>query len=250
MIRFKNVTLGYGRKVVLEKLEFELHRGDYLGLVGPNGAGKTTLLRALMGILPPLRGEIQHQEGRKPRLGYVPQRLGVDELFPLRAGDLVMMGRFPHLAPWKRPGADDKARVKACLERVGLGHAADESFRDLSGGQKQRVLMARALATEPDVLFLDEPTNGMDLSSEEDTMDLVADLHGEGLTVVLVTHLLSLVARHAKRVGILHGDLILGEADEILNGPRLSEIYQRPVEVREVAGHRVVVAGESLVAAK
>lgn len=244
MIRFKDVTLGYGRKVILKDLSFELHRGDYLGLVGPNGAGKTTLLRALMGILRPLHGIIEQSAGHK--FGYVPQRMAMDELFPLRVADLVMMGRYPRLPPWRRPAAGDHQSVANCLTRVGLADKSRDAFRDLSGGQKQRVLMARALASEPEVLFLDEPTNGMDLGAEEDIMDLVASLHGEGMTVVLVTHMLALVARHAKKVGILSGGLILGDADEILTGPRLSAIYGRCVEVREVGHHRVVVAGDAL----
>lgn len=241
MIAFQNVTLGYGRKKkVLEGLSFELVKGDYLGLVGPNGAGKTTLLRALMGILKPASGKITHTPGA--RFGYVPQRMAMDEMFPLLVQDLVMMGRYPHLPFYRRPGAADREKVAACLHRVGLADKTREAFRDLSGGQKQRVLMARALASDPDVLFLDEPTNGMDLGSEESIMELVASLHGEGMSVVLVTHVLALVARHARRVGILHNGLILGQAEEILTGPRLSEIYGRKVEVREIDHHRVVVA--------
>jgi ABC-type Mn2+/Zn2+ transport system ATPase subunit len=243
VIAFREVTLGYGRKVVLQGLNFELRQGDYLGLVGPNGAGKTTLLRALMGILKPRSGAIDHG-AKHLRFGYVPQRMAMDELFPLRVQDMVMMGRYSHLAPWRRPGSVDREWVEKSLARVGLSDRSRELFRNLSGGQKQRVLMARALACEPDILFLDEPTNGMDLGAEEDIMDLVASLHGEGLTVVLVTHMLSLVALHARRVGILHDGLILGEAEEILTGERLSQIYGRPVEVREIGEHRVVVAGQ------
>ncbi|MCA9795106.1 MAG: metal ABC transporter ATP-binding protein, partial [Candidatus Eremiobacteraeota bacterium] len=203
---------------------------------------KTTLLRALMGILAPQSGAVQYLEDKtRLRFGYVPQRLELDELFPLRVEDLVMMGRYPSLSPWQRPGAADRERVEACVARVGLSDRLHEPVRNLSGGQKQRVLMARALACEPDILFLDEPTNGMDLDSEEGIMDLVASFHAEGLTVVLVTHLLALVARHCHRVAILHEGLTVGKAEEVLTGERLTAIYGRPVEVTEVKGRRVVL---------
>lgn len=244
MIRFERVKLGYGRSSVLSELSFELKAGDYLGVVGPNGAGKTTLLRALMGILPPQSGRIVSLGGgRALRFGYVPQRLGVDELFPLSVSDIVMMGRFPLLGFGCRPSGADRKVVMACLERVGLSERGGSSFQMLSGGQKQRVLVARALAMEPDILILDEPTNGMDLGAEESFMELIDRLHGEAMTVVLVTHLLALVASHAKRVAILHGGLVLGEASQILTGPRLSQIYGRPVRVLEVGARRLVVTG-------
>lgn len=246
MISFDKVTLGYGRCKVLEELTFKLEEGDYLGLIGPNGSGKTTLLRALMGILAPLKGKISYRQGpRMRRFGYVPQRMTLDELYPLRVKDIVMMGRFPYLGVWRRPKPSDRTKVEQSLERVGMWDKALEPFASLSGGQKQRVLIARALALEPELLFLDEPTNGMDLASEESVMELVGELYKQGMTVVLVTHLLALVARHAKKVGIIHNGLTLGEADQVLTSEKLSSIYGRPVDVIGMGSHRFVVAGSS-----
>lgn len=245
MINFGDVSLGYGGQAILSGLSFQLTEGDYLGLVGPNGAGKTTLLRALMGILKPVSGRISYDGGvSKLCFGYVPQRMTVDELFPLRVCDLVLMGRYPQLGVGHRPRAHDHQRVRECLERVGLKAKTNESFRDLSGGQKQRALMARALAQEPDILFLDEPTNGMDLGAQEDIMELIAQLHADGLTVVLVTHLLELVANHARTVGILHNGLTLGKVEDILTEEHLSAIYGRPVVVHEYGGRKMIVVGE------
>lgn len=236
MIELRKVDVGYGRKVVLSGLDFELLEGDYLALVGPNGAGKSTLLKTMVGNLKPLSGQVLYR--RKLRFGYVPQGGQLDPLYPLTVRDVVMMGRYRLL---RRPTRQDQNRVLECLEQVSMAELAHRSFRAISGGQRQRVLMARALATEPDVLILDEPTNGMDLASEQDTMRLISQFHERGLTVVLVTHMLSLVANHAARIGILHQGLTLGSAAEMLTGERLSELFGRPIAVGQVQGQTVVV---------
>ncbi|MBI3925181.1 MAG: metal ABC transporter ATP-binding protein [Armatimonadetes bacterium] len=235
---FRGVTLGYGRRVVLEHLDFDLPEGDYFALVGPNGAGKTTLLRALVGGLRPLSGQIT----RRPcTYGYVPQRMEIDELFPATVFDLVMMGRYARIGLFRGPRNSDRDRVGECLERVGMAEHRARSFRELSGGQRQRVLMARALATEPEVLLLDEPTNGMDLASEQDVMELVDRLHQQGLTVFLVTHALGLVANHARTLGILGDELTVGPLEEILTSERLTQLYGRKVRVEVAEGERVIL---------
>lgn len=242
LVEFRGVRLGYGRRTVLQGLDLRLGEGDYLGLVGPNGSGKTTLLRALIGNLPAQEGEILYRGGRERlRFGYVPQREGVDEVFPLSVEDVVLMGRYPRVGLMRRPGRQDREYAAHCLERVGLASMRRRPFSDLSGGQKQRVLMARALAGEPEVLLLDEPTTGMDLASEEDTCSLVGELHRQGMTVVMVTHLLDLVAHHARSVGILHEGLTVGPVEEVLTEERLSRLYGRPVRVVVVEGRPVVL---------
>jgi len=240
LVEFRRVRLGYGRHTVLSDLDLRLVRGDYLGLVGPNGAGKTTLLRALLGNLRALRGEILYPEGQRPRFGYVPQREGVDEAFPFSVEDVTLMGRYPRMGLVHRPTRSDRDFARHCLERVGMADHRHRSLGDLSGGQKQRVLMARALAGEPEVLLLDEPTTGMDLASEEDTLHLIGDLHEQGMTVVMVTHLLYLVANHARTVGILHHGLTVGPVEEVLDETRLSRLYGRPVRVTRVGRRRFV----------
>ncbi len=241
LVEFRGVRLGYGRHTVLEDLDFLLQEGDYLGLVGPNGAGKTTLLRALLGNLPAQQGRILYRGGREhPRFGYVPQREGVDEVFPLSVEDVVLMGRYPRLGLGRRPNRADREFTAGCLDRVGMADLRDRPLSDLSGGQKQRVLMARALAGEPEILVLDEPTTGMDLASEEDTLRLVDDLHRQGMTVIMVTHLLYLVANHARTVGILHHGLTVGPVEEVLDETRLSRLYGRPVRVTRVGRRRFV----------
>jgi ABC-type Mn2+/Zn2+ transport system ATPase subunit len=247
LIEFKVAELGYSRRdVVLRDVNLEVHRGDFLGIVGPNGSGKTTLLRTLLGLIPPLGGVVRIGDGSRLRYGYVPQRETVDTLFPIPVRDIVVMGRYGRMGVIRRPGRADHAVAQRCLEAVGIGDLAQRSYRDLSGGQKQRALIARALATEPDVLVLDEPTNGMDLASEHTLLELVYDLHErEKLTVILVSHLLANVANVSKHIAIIQGGrLEMGTREEMLTGERLSAMYGMNVQVHRLAGRSAVVVAE------
>ena len=243
LLRFDDVTLGYGRRPVLEHLSFAVERGEFLGLVGPNGAGKTTILRALLGLIRPLRGRVER--AGQPVLGYVPQREHVDTIIPVTAGEVALMGRAPRLGPLDRLSDADRTAAWRALERAGVAHLGGELLRDLSGGQQQRVLLARALAAEPEVLVLDEPTNGMDLKSEHAIVELLVELNRrQGLTVILVTHLLPIVLNAASSILLLEGGRSLfGPVAEVLQEERLSELYQIPVRVVEVGGRRTLVVG-------
>jgi ABC-type Mn2+/Zn2+ transport system ATPase subunit len=249
LLHFKDVSLGYGSRRVLQNVTFDLNPSDFLGIVGPNGSGKTTLLRAILGILSPLSGNIsrRHPEGRKIALGYVPQRDTIDPFLPITVADIVLMGRFGHLGMFGRPRAIDHARVIEQLEHVGIAHLADVSFRDLSGGQKQRALIARALASEPEILVLDEPTNGMDMTSRTSIMQLLRHLHQEDkLTIVLVSHLLSDVANFVNRIAFVDGTALrVGSLAEMLTPSLLSAMYHMPVEVANVHGSTIIIPGES-----
>jgi ABC-type Mn2+/Zn2+ transport system ATPase subunit len=236
LLAFKDVTLGYGRRPVLEGLSFEIQEGEFLGIVGPNGSGKTTVLRAILGLLKPRAGSIRLE--RKTRFGYVPQRESVNDLFPVTVLDIVMMGRYP----LKRKPAENREAARGCLRSVGIEDLSDASYRTLSGGQKQRTLIARALAAEPDILVLDEPTNGMDLASEHAIMQLVRELHREGgRTVLMVTHMLNLVANYVERIALLDGGFQIGPAASVLSEENLTRLYGVGVRVREVDGQRVVL---------
>lgn len=235
LIEFQNVTLGYGRKVVLHDFSFAIYAEDFFGLVGPNGAGKTTMLRAMLGTLKPLAGRVTlHQPpGGNFRFGYVPQREGIDLILPYTVREVVMMGRFRGIGPFGRAGREDHAAVDQSLAHVGISDLQKHPFRDLSGGQKQRTLIARALAMRPTVLVLDEPTNGMDLTSRMSTLGLIDQLRLEDrLTVIMVTHLLDDVASYADRIALVEKDMVLvGTREEILTSERLSALYQVPINV-------------------
>ena len=244
-IELDHVTLGYGRRAILRDVDLDVPVGDFLGIVGPNGAGKTTLLRALLGILRPIRGEIRlHRE--EVVFGYVPQRQAVDETFPLTVREMILMGRYARIGLFRRPTREDHARSVEAAEHVGIVDLLERRYRTLSGGQKQRTLIARALAGEPTILVLDEPTNGMDLPAETAIMELVRRLHREDrLTVVMVSHLLNVVASYVERLAIVgNGRLDVGPVASMLTSEKLTTLYGAAVRVHRFDGHAVVVCGD------
>jgi ABC-type Mn2+/Zn2+ transport system ATPase subunit len=251
-IIFEDTTLGYGSKIILRNLTFTIEEGDYFGIVGPNGAGKTTMLRAILGVLKPISGTVRFQSsnGHLLRIGYVPQRDTIDDVLPYTVDEVVMMGRFHSIGRFRRPGKDNRLAVANALEHVGMSGLSGHIFKELSGGQKQRVLIARAIASEPTVLVLDEPTNGMDLPSRLSILDLTRRLHDQDhLTVILVSHLLDDVANHASRIAIVEQSFFqVGTVEEILTGRNLSALYRLPVDVETVHGRTIILAGGTNVA--
>jgi len=242
LVALRGATIGYGRRGLLAGVELEVAAGDFLALVGPNGGGKTTVLRSLLGALRVLAG--RRELPRPLRVGYVPQRDHVDAIWPLTAGEVVLMGRTPGLGILRRPGPVDHRRVAGALEQVGIGELSGRRYGDLSGGQRQRTLIARALAAEPELLAVDEPTNGMDPAAELSTMDVLRDLHAGGtLAIVMVSHRLDAVANYARTLAFVdkeRGLFRVGSLDEMLRPEPLSALYGRAVEVREEGGRRMV----------
>jgi len=242
LIAFEKVDLGYGRRRVLTGIDFDVVAGDFLGIVGPNGAGKTTLLKAILGLLKPMGGRVTRAAGPL-RIGYVPQRESVDTLYPLTVLDIVLMGGYNRLGPVGWPGRRQKEQARRALGHVGILDLADRSYRNLSGGQKQRALIARALVGEPNLLILDEPTNGMDLVGERAIMELIRELHDkDGITVLMVSHLLNTVINYVKRIAIVgEGTLREGTVAEMVTGASLRALYGIDVQVAHVDGRIVVL---------
>lgn len=247
IITFTNATLGYGRRAVLHNVSFAIARGEYFGLVGPNGTGKTTILRTILGSLRPLSGTVAvgGADATPLHFGYVPQRETVESILPHTVEDVVTMGRYRQIGLFRRPGSEDREAVSQSLEHVGIAALRHHLFRDLSGGQKQRTLIARALASRPDVLILDEPTNGMDLTSRLSILQLIDRLHSEDrLTIIMVSHLLDDVANHAHRIAIVERDFFqVGDVDAVLTGTNLSSLYRMPVTVERLRGRTIILAG-------
>jgi ABC-type Mn2+/Zn2+ transport system ATPase subunit len=211
-----------------------------MGIVGPNGSGKTTLLKAILGRVKPQSGQII----RNPQLrfGYVPQRNTIDALYPLTSLDIVLMGLYGTRMPGMPMTNRDRDTALDAIRSVGLEVKAQALFSELSGGQQQRILLARALVGQPDILILDEPTNGMDIVSEASVMKTVDDVHSRtGMTIVLVTHLLHVVAQHVTEIGLIQGDRIeFGATQTLLTAQHLTELYGTPIQVGQINGKTVV----------
>ncbi|MFZ0453455.1 MAG: ABC transporter ATP-binding protein [Ignavibacteriaceae bacterium] len=233
IIKLSNVAIGYGDKIILENLNFSIKENDFVGIVGPNGSGKTTLLKTLLGNLKPLKGNIEIEP---LRFGYVPQRDIVQPLLPYSVSDVVMMGRYSLLGLLKNPSKKDKMIVEDSLEKVGISYLRNYNYNSLSGGQRQRTLIARALAVEPKILILDEPTNGMDTPSHYSLLDLISGLHDlNKLTILLVSHLLSDVANVVKRLILLEKENFqVGEIGEILSEENLKRTYSSDFLVTKI----------------
>jgi manganese/iron transport system ATP-binding protein len=238
-IEFDNVSIGYGKTIIHNNLTFLIERNDFVGIVGPNGSGKTTFLKTLIGNLKPLSGRIEKQN---LIFGYVPQRDIVQPLLPYTVHDIVMMGRYPLLGLFKTPKKSDEEIVNESLERVEISSLKSLNYNSLSGGQRQRVLIARALAVKPDVLILDEPTNGLDTPSHNSVLNLISDLHQEiQLTIIIVSHLLTDVANLVKKIMLFQkGSFQYGFIDEILSEENLTKTYSANIEVKKVDGQYLI----------
>ena len=188
VIKCKNVTLGYGKDIVLEGISLEIPRGIFLPFIGPNGAGKTTLLRGILGLIPPMKGRIITPFGKVPA-GYVPQHKSIDPLFPLTVREIVAMGFYPQLGWWKRPNRGHAKAVNEALEELKLTEHAHKNYRDLSGGTKQKTLVARAFASGADIFIMDEPTSELDEASEKEVFHHLSEMvRKHGKTVLMAHH--------------------------------------------------------------
>ena len=225
-----NVRLG-GRPI-LRQVSLEIGRGELVALIGPNGAGKTTLLRAVLGLIPVESGTIRvlgEADRRRalPRIGYVPQRLALDVGLAMSVREFLALRR-PSTRNWfwRRRAALD-AQLPAVAEELGIRPLLDKSVSTLSGGQLQRVLIAFSLLDQPELLFLDEPTEGVDAPGERTFYEIISDVHrAHRLTVVLVSHDLSMVHRHATWVVALNGRVCCeGAPDDIIREDALREAY-------------------------
>jgi len=238
LVRLEGVTAGYGGRPAIEDIDLDFDAGSFTGIVGPSGSGKTTLLRALLGNVAPSEGRVVRRPG--VRVGYVPQVETVNWHFPVTVAETVLMARPGRL--WPKPTAAERRAAADVLDRLGLGGLGRRHIRELSGGQQQRVFIARALAGEPDLLVMDEPTSGVDVRTRHDVLHLLADLNATGLAIVLSTHDLNGIAAHMPRLVCLNVRVQgVGSPAEVLQPSVLERTYGAPMDVLEHGGMPIVV---------
>ena len=242
-IEFENVWFSYDRSTVLQEVSFSLEQGEFLGIIGPNGGGKTTLLKLMLGILKPDRGRIrilgQAPHDASHRVGYVPQGTDFNRGFPVSVLDVALMGRMSTSRIGRRYSREDREKVKDVLEKVGMWGYRNRPIGKLSGGQRQRVFIARALATNPEILFLDEPTASVDSEFQTDLYDFLKALNKE-VTIVVISHDIGIISAHMKSIACVNNQFVFHSGAEITQ-EMLDMAYQCPVDlIAHGLPHRVL----------
>lgn len=238
-LQVHNVAFSYRAREVLKGITFRVSRGDLVGLIGPNGSGKTTLLRTMCRTLFPKHGRVFLQERDlftlstrelAQRLGVVGQEEEAD--FPFRVWEVVLMGRFPHLVRFREETRADKEKAWRALELTRISHLAERLITELSGGEKQKVLIARALAQEPEVLLLDEPTSHLDINHQIEILDLISHLrHTQKLTVIMALHDINLASQYCDYLILLReGEIFsLGTPEEVITVENMQGVFGNQV---------------------
>ena len=232
IVDLDGVTFSYGDTVAVSDVSLTVEEGEFLGLVGPNGSGKTTLLHLMLGLHDPDEGSVElfgrpvEEFDDGGRIGYVSQKAtSRGGAMPVTVRECVTMGRFAH-AGRGRLSETDRAAVADAIETVGIGDLADRLVSELSGGQKQRAYIARALASDADLLALDEPTVGVDAESRDAFYALLDELNGDGITVILIEHDIGVVTDRANRIACIHTELYHhGDTESFVESDALGEAY-------------------------
>jgi iron complex transport system ATP-binding protein len=241
LLNVDNVSFRYDGQWVLRGIDFEVEKGDFLGIIGPNGSGKTTLLRVIDGILAAQEGAVLlegteigklRREALARSVAVVPQYSAL--AFPFSVEEVVLMGRAPHLGRWRFEGDEDRLIARKAMEMTDTLGLSARDMESLSGGERQRVLIARALAQEPRLMLLDEPTAFLDIRHQVDFFDRIRALNRErGLTVIAVTHDINLAAHYCDRIILLKGGRIgaAGPVDAVITEENIRKAYETKILV-------------------
>lgn len=229
-VQVDDLTVAYNYKPVLWDVDLSVPEGVLMAIVGPNGAGKTTLIKAILGIIKPIAGSIsifgKPYDKQRKLVAYVPQKGSVDWDFPTTAFDVVLMGTYGSLGWIKRPGAKEKKLALECMQKVGMLPYRNRQISQLSGGQQQRVFLARALAQNASIYFMDEPFQGVDATTEVAIINILKELRKEGKTVIVVHHDLQTVPEYFDWVTFLNVKRIAtGPVKDIFNDDNLTKTY-------------------------
>jgi manganese/zinc/iron transport system ATP- binding protein len=239
-----DVSVAYQHKTVLWDVDLTVKEPHLVGIIGPNGAGKSTLLKAILGLVPIANGTItilgKPLSQQRKLIGYVPQRESVDWDFPISVLDTVVLGTYGRLGWFRRPGKTERGLARDCLQQVGLEEFAKRQIGQLSGGQQQRVFLARALAQQAQIYFMDEPMAGVDAVTERVIFDLLHKLRESGKTVFVVHHDLRTVREYFDYGVLLNGMLVAsGPADQVFTPEKLQAAYKGRLSILDAAAEAV-----------
>ena len=243
-VEIHDMTVAYHRKPVLWDIDLIVPNGNLVGIIGPNGAGKTTLIKAALGLVSLASGKVEiygkPYSRQRHLVGYVPQRESVDWDFPVTALDVVLMGTYGRLGWFRRPGKSEYRTAAECLDRVGLVEYANRQISQLSGGQQQRVFLARALAQDAQIYFMDEPFAGVDSATERAIVELLQNLRNGGKTVLVVHHDLQTVRNYFDHVILLNMRLVAcGPTETTFTQANLNKTYGGRLTILDEAAEAV-----------
>lgn len=243
-VQIENLSVYYGQTPALTNVCMDVYEGEFLGIMGPNGGGKSTLLKAILGLIPITKGNIQiygqNFGNNEELIGYVPQFASMDKNFPISCFEVVLSGCMKRgLHPFFQFTKKDKAFACEQIERVGIAKLANKKIGELSGGEFQKMLIARALAVNPKLMLLDEPTASVDASSKEQIYELLAKLNNE-MTIMLVTHDLNAISSKVRNLACLNGSLVY-HGEPKINDNIVQKLYGCPVDlIAHGVPHRVL----------
>lgn len=241
MIEIKNMNVSYKDKIALDHVSLNIRDGKITGIIGPNGAGKSTLIKGILGLVESTTSSITFDSEKIDRIrkeiAYVEQRNQIDLTFPIKVKDVVLLGTYPRLGLFHIPKAKEYAKVKECLKLVEMEEYADRQIGELSGGQLQRVFIARALAQDATIIFLDEPFVGIDMVSERVIVEILKKLRDNGKTIVVVHHDLHKVTEYFDDLIILNTELVdYGSVQKIFTTEKIQEAYGQSMGSVQVQG--------------
>lgn len=234
MIELQNVTVSYRENIALKNVSLRIEEGTHLAVIGPNGAGKTTLLTAINGLGKILKGTVNVLDRKE--IGFVPQNLNIDPRSPISVREVVMIGRTGKIGLFGKPDSDDRKIVENSIKLCGIENLASRPIGHLSGGEQQKVSIARALAQEPKILLLDEPTGSLDLKAQKEIIELIDDIYRKRkMTIIFVTHILGHIPSTCSDGCLLKaGEIVFkGGIDQVLNIELLSSLYDCPIKLVE-----------------
>lgn len=241
MIKVDNLSVSYSGLTVVSEVSFAFSKGSLVGIIGPNGAGKSTMIKAILNLIPKDSGTVlvdnKDISEAKNKVAYLAQRNDIDWDFPINVFDTVLMGTYPSLGLFKRPREKERALALDSLKRVKMDHYKNQQIGELSGGQQQRVFLARALAQNADIFFLDEPFVGVDAKSEREIVDLLKELRDQGKLVFVVNHDLAKIEDYFDELILINKEVIeIGSVKDVYVYEKMAKAYESELSIPRMVG--------------